>query len=111
MDKILQQKDVVFIVTSQAENFETGESTQANFEFDNSFARELEGCYLPWEAERFPEPRLLMFNCELAAELGLDAAALVSSRAEIFSGNRVPNGANRWLRPMLVISLANFRRS
>ena len=94
MDKIPQLKDVVFIVTSQAENFETGESTQANFEFDNSFARELEGCYLPWEAEKVSEPRLLMFNCELAAELGLDAAALVSSLgAEIFSGNRVPNGA------------------
>ncbi len=94
IDKILQQKDVVFIVTSQAENFETGKSTQANFEFDNSFARELEGCYLPWEAEKVSEPRLLMFNCELAAELGLDAAALVSSLgAEIFSGNRIPNGA------------------
>ena len=79
MDKIPQLKDVVFIVTSQAENFETGESTQANFEFDNSFARELEGCYLPWEAEKVSEPSLLMFNCELAAELGLDAAALVSS--------------------------------
>ena len=94
MDKVLQLKDLVFIVTSKAENFETGERTQANFEFDNSFARELEGCYLPWEAEKVSEPRLLMFNCELAAELGLDAAALVSSLgAEIFSGNRLPNGA------------------
>ena len=63
-------------MTSQAENFETGESTPANFEFDNSFARELEGCYLPWKAGKCSEPRLLMFNCELAAELGLDAAAV-----------------------------------
>lgn len=94
MDKVLQLKDLVFIVTSQDENFETGERTQANFEFDNSFARELKGCYLPWEAEKVSEPRLLMFNCELAAELGLNAAALISSLgAEIFSGNRIPSGA------------------
>lgn len=94
MDKILLLKDAVFIMTSQAQNFETGASAPTNFEFDNSFARELEGCCVPWDAEKVSDPRLLMFNCELAAELGLDAAALETPLgAEIFSGNRIPNGA------------------
>ena len=84
----------MFIVKPQAENFENGERAPANFKFDNSFARELEGCYVPWDAEKVSEPRLLLFNCELAAELGLDAAALETPLgAEIFAGNRIPNGA------------------
>ena len=94
MDKLLLLNDAVSIVTSYAENFETRERAPANFEFDNSFARELEGCYVPWDAEKVSKPRLLMFNCELAAELGLDGAALETPLgAEIFSGNRIPNGA------------------
>ena len=94
MDKFLLLNDVVAAMTSQAENFETRERAPANFEFDNSFARELEGCYVPWDAEKASEPRLLMFNCELAAELGLDGAALETPLgAEIFAGNRLPNGA------------------
>ena len=94
IDKIRLLKDVVFVVTTQAENFESGASAPANFEFDNSFARELEGCYVPWDAEKVSEPRLLMFNCELAADLGLNVAALETPLgAEIFSGNRIPEGA------------------
>ena len=94
MDKILLLKDVMFIVTTQAENLEGGASALTNFKFDNSFARELEGCYVPWDAEKVSEPRLLMFNCELAADLGLDVAALETPLgADIFSGNRVPKGA------------------
>ena len=64
------------------------------FEFDNSFARELEGCYVPWEAAKAPKPSLLMFNSGLADELGLNAAALETPLgAEIFSGNQIPIGA------------------
>lgn len=84
----------MFIVNPQTENFENGANAPENFEFDNSFARELEACYVPWDAEKVSEPRLLLFNCELAAELGLDAAALETPiGAEIFAGNRIPNGA------------------
>lgn len=62
--------------------------------FDNSFARELEGLYVPWQPAPVPDPRLLWFNDALAAELGLDAAALCGARgAALFGGNAVPAGA------------------
>jgi len=63
------------------------------FAFDNSYARELEGLYVPWQAAQFPEPRLVKLNHALAAELGLDANALDSSAgAAIFSGSPLPLG-------------------
>jgi len=62
--------------------------------FDHSYVRDLEGCYVPWQAERVPEPRLLQFNKTLAQELALDAVALASPEsAQIFSGNEMPSGA------------------
>ena len=62
--------------------------------FDNSFARELEGLYEPWQATPAPEPRLLVFNDALAAELGVDSTALqrpTASRAR--RQRRRPTGA------------------
>jgi uncharacterized protein YdiU (UPF0061 family) len=65
-----------------------------NFLFDNSYARELPECYVAWQPERVPAPRLLFFNHDLAQELQL---ALDSTKpqqlAEVFSGNQVPHGA------------------
>src|SRR4051794_16310575 len=46
------------------------------FSFDNSYVRELEGLYVPWQAARTPEPRLLALNEPLAAELGVHGDAL-----------------------------------
>jgi serine/tyrosine/threonine adenylyltransferase len=48
----------------------------ALFAFDNSFARELEGLYVPWRAAPAPAPRLLALNEELAGELGIDPGRL-----------------------------------
>jgi uncharacterized protein YdiU (UPF0061 family) len=39
------------------------------------------------------QPGLAVFNDRLAAELGLDAGVLCESGAEIFAGNRIPEGA------------------
>lgn len=39
-------------------------------------------------------PRLVVFNDRLASELGLDPDALHESGAELFSGNRLPEGAD-----------------
>jgi uncharacterized protein YdiU (UPF0061 family) len=62
--------------------------------FDNSYARELEGLYLPWQPARVPEPRLLYLNHDLAEELRLDAQALQGEDgAALFAGNRLPEGA------------------
>jgi uncharacterized protein YdiU (UPF0061 family) len=64
------------------------------FHFDNTYARDLPGFYVAWKPEAVPQPRLLFLNRELAAELGLDPAALDGSEgAAIFAGNRLPEGA------------------
>ncbi|HNT39037.1 MAG TPA: YdiU family protein [Rubrivivax sp.] len=66
----------------------------APFHFDNSFARELEGLYVPWAPTPAPAPRLLLLNLALAEELGLDAAALQGAAgAALLGGTRVPDGA------------------
>ncbi|MET0187790.1 MAG: protein adenylyltransferase SelO [Pseudonocardia sediminis] len=65
-----------------------------SFTFDNTYVRELEGLYEPWSAAPAPAPRLLALNEELAAELGLDAAALGSPEGiDVLVGNTVPDGA------------------
>jgi len=62
--------------------------------FDNTFARDLEGFYVPWQATPVSRPSLVKFNRELAEELGLDADALNSDEgAKIFAGNQAPGGA------------------
>ena len=59
----------------------------------NSFVRDLEGLYVPWQAERAPDPELLLLNEDLAAGLGIDPAAL--RRPEglgLLTGSLVPDG-------------------
>jgi len=61
---------------------------------DDRFARELPELALPWQAERAPDPRLLVLNEPLAEELGLDPSWL-GSRAgvRLLVGELVPEGA------------------
>lgn len=62
--------------------------------FDNSYARELPGCYVHWQPQQVPEPSLLFFGEELARELGIDPAAVdEATLASTFSGNQLPEGA------------------
>lgn len=62
-------------------------------QFDNSYARDLEGLYVPWKAAGVPQPKLIKLNRALAEELGLDADALDSEEgSRIFSGNQLPEG-------------------
>ena len=69
-------------------------SVPASFGFDNTYARDLEGFYVAWQAAQAAQPRLIRLNRALADELGLDADALDSDLgARIFSGNDVPEGA------------------
>ncbi len=64
------------------------------FAFDNSFARELDGLSVPWQGAPVAEPRLLALNEPLAAELGVDPAALRSQRGvDVLVGKTVPDGA------------------
>lgn len=64
------------------------------FRFDNTYARELTGCYAPVTPATVPAPELLRLNDALAAELGLDLSALDPILgAAVFAGNVVPAGA------------------
>src|SRR5947199_1185695 len=66
----------------------------AAFRFDNSFARELQGFYVPQQPAVVRAPRLLFLNDSLAAELGLDLNSLDDgARAAVFVGNTLPDGA------------------
>lgn len=63
-------------------------------DFDNSYARDLEGFYLPWKGAAAAAPEVLRLNAPLAQELGLDPAALTEPEgAAILSGTTVPEGA------------------
>ena len=61
---------------------------------DGGFARDLADMALPWEAEKVPDPRLLVLNEPLATELGLDPAWLRGPDGlALLVGNLVPDGA------------------
>ncbi len=65
------------------------------FAFDNSFVRELEGLYEPWQAEPAPAPALLALNENLATELGVDPEALRAPEGvAVLAGNVAPDGAS-----------------
>ena len=60
----------------------------------NHFATELPELALAWQAEDAPDPRVVLLNEPLAAELGLDPAQLRSADgARLLTGNLVPAGA------------------
>jgi uncharacterized protein YdiU (UPF0061 family) len=64
------------------------------FDFDNTYARDLEGLYAPQEPRAVSDPSLVVFNPELAGELGLNADALSSdSGIQVLAGNVVPDRA------------------
>ncbi len=68
--------------------------TAVRFPFDNSYARELQGFYVPWQPAAVTAPRLLFLNHALAEELGLDVASLEGPEgAALFAGNALPEGA------------------
>ncbi|QNN52343.1 protein adenylyltransferase SelO [Nocardioides mesophilus] len=61
---------------------------------EHRFSDELAELAVPWQAEAVPDPRLLVLNEPLAAELGLDADALRGDDGVRFLvGNEVPAGA------------------
>ena len=64
---------------------------RSQFAFDDSFVRELEGLYVPWQGAAVEAPRLLVLNDELAAELGADPEAL-RAHADVLAGSAAPEG-------------------
>ena len=73
---------------------EKKEPQRAGWNFDNSYARLPETLYTKMEPTPVRAPKLAVLNERLAASLGLNAEALRNGAgAEVFAGNRVPEGA------------------
>ena len=67
---------------------------QLALDLQNRFARELPELTIPWQAADAPEPRLLVLNEHLAADLGLDPQVLrTPAGVELLLGTRLPDGA------------------
>lgn len=65
------------------------------FKFDNSYARDLEGLYVDWIGDKVPAPEIIQFNPDLARELGLDPATLVTKTgAGMLAGSTSIAGAH-----------------
>ena len=66
-------------------------AAQPLFTFDDSFVRDLDGLYEPWQATPVPAPRLLVLNEELAIELDADPERLrAPDGVAVLAGNIVP---------------------
>ncbi len=64
------------------------------FRLDNQFARQLSEMAIPWTGEAVSDPRVLVLNEALTAELALDPAWLRTSEGlNLLVGTNVPDGA------------------
>lgn len=62
-------------------------------QFENTYARDVQGGVLPQAPAPAPAPKLVILNEELAQNLGLDLAELRTRGADWFSGRQVPLGS------------------
>ncbi len=63
-------------------------------DFDNSYAQELQGFYVPWQGQHWPDPQLVILNAPLARTLGLDPAMLSGTAGiALLSGHALPDSA------------------
>ncbi|XKH57786.1 YdiU family protein [Citricoccus nitrophenolicus] len=68
---------------------------QPTLSLQANFASDLPELAIPWQAEEAPEPRLLVVNEPLAADLGLNPEWLRSQDGNgLLTGNRVPEDAS-----------------
>ncbi|BDV32381.1 protein adenylyltransferase SelO [Microbacterium terricola] len=71
-----------------------GAVTRASVSLDSGFARELGELAVPWQAEPVADPRLLVLNEPLAAELALDPGFLRSAEGvSLLVGGDLPDEA------------------
>ncbi len=68
-------------------------AAEAPIQFDNSYARDLQGLVVRWQPAPVPQPRTVVFNLDLAEELGLGSLNSEAGTA-VLAGNRVPAGAD-----------------
>lgn len=62
--------------------------------FDNSYAQELVGLYVPWQGQEWPDPQPLIVNTALARDLGLAAEDLQGPEGVgLLTGHALPEAA------------------
>lgn len=61
------------------------------FNFDNTFARDMDGFFVSWKGEEAPNPKMLVWNEALANDLGLDAD--LAQSVNVYGGSIAPQGA------------------
>lgn len=66
----------------------------AGWRLENTYARLPESLFTRVRPVPVKDPGLVVFNERLALELGLDPSALRVEGAEVFSGNRLPEGSD-----------------
>ncbi len=60
--------------------------------FEHSYAEVLPGLFVPWQAQGWPDPQLLLLNTALARALGMDAQALQDPQGvAMLSGHAFPD--------------------
>lgn len=70
-------------------------SSSQTIPFDNTFARDLPGFYVAWQGASVPAPEPVLFNADLAVQLGLEGAHLDTARgAELLAGAEMPEGSS-----------------
>jgi uncharacterized protein YdiU (UPF0061 family) len=79
-------------LTRQPHNLEDVSVATNLFRFEDSYAREVPGLSVPWEAAPAPAPELLVLNDGLAGELGVDPAALREPPGVALLVGRAPEG-------------------
>lgn len=68
---------------------------QQTIEFENTYANELEGFFVPWQGDSAPNSSIIQLNVPLANELGLDPIDLDSpAGANFLAGSEMPSGAS-----------------
>jgi uncharacterized protein YdiU (UPF0061 family) len=71
------------------------ETSVSGFNFDNTYARQMDGFYVLSAGDQVPAPQLIKLNTLLADEMGIDLAALSDDKISgILAGNIIPHGAN-----------------
>jgi len=65
------------------------------FNFDNTYAQQLEGFYSSCQSAKVPSPKLIKFNTQLASQLNLNLdGSSINDQLNIFSGNESAQGAS-----------------
>lgn len=84
-------------------------SIETGVEFDNSYAKELDGFYVPWKGDEVPAPKLVRLNTPIAKALGFDLARLSrSDLAAVITGAIPPAGATPIVQAYAGHQFGNF---